>query len=136
MNFPTAVKTVLSNYARFEGRASRSEYWYWVLAVVLTSLVLSVIEGAIIAPAIGFEPFDPQAGQPLRLLMMLAVLLPSLAVSVRRLHDGGRSGWWLFIQLVPFIGSLILLWWYIRPGDESDNDFGAPPVLSDRLQVL
>lgn len=130
MNFTTAVKTVVSKYARFEGRASRSEYWYWVLALVITSIVLSMIEGAIIAPSIGFEPFDPQVGQPLQLLMLLVVFLPSLAVSVRRLHDGGRSGWWIFIQLVPFIGSLILLWWYIRPGDESDNNFGPSPTFS------
>lgn len=128
MNFTTAVKTVLSSYARFEGRASRSEYWYWVLAVILVSIFLAVIEGAVIAPSIGFEPFDPQAGQPLRLLMTLMIFLPSLAVSVRRLHDGGRSGWWLLIQLVPLIGALILLWWYIRPGEASENDFGPPPI--------
>lgn len=131
MNFPTAVKTVLSKYAQFEGRASRSEYWYWVLALIVTSIILSVIEGAIIAPSIGFEPFDPEAGQPLQLLMIMVVFLPSLAVSVRRLHDGGRSGWWIFIQLVPFVGSLILLWWYVLPGDQADNEFGTPPSFSD-----
>ena len=132
MNFTTAVKVVLSKYATLEGRASRSEYWYWVLAIIILSFVLAIIEGAVIAPSIGFEAFDPQAGQPLRVLMIFAVFLPSLGVSVRRLHDIGRSGWWLLIQFVPFIGSLILLWWFVRPGEGSDNAYGTSQLYSGR----
>ena len=133
MNFSSAVKTVLSKYIDFEGRAVRSEYWYWVLAIVLLSIVLAIIEGAVIAAALGFEPFAPEAGQPLRMVMGLAILLPTLAVAVRRLHDVDRSGWWLFLQLVPVVGALILLWWYIQPGTETQNNFGpadsvTPPI--------
>jgi uncharacterized membrane protein YhaH (DUF805 family) len=124
MNFSSAVKTVLSKYIDFQGRAIRSEYWYWILALVLLSIVLAIIEGAVLAPALGFEPFAPEAGQPLRMVMVLAILLPTFAVTVRRLHDIDRSGWWLFLQLVPVIGALILLWWYIQPGTETQNNFG------------
>jgi uncharacterized membrane protein YhaH (DUF805 family) len=126
MNFKDAVRTVLSKYMQFDGRAGRSEYWYWILALVLVSIVLTLIEGAVLAPAAGFEPFDPEAGQPLRMLLALVIFLPTLAVSIRRLHDGGRSGWWLFIQVVPIIGGLILLWWYVQAGDEADNEYGPP----------
>ena len=124
MNFTVAVKTVLGKYIDFSGRASRSEYWYWILAVVALAIVLTVIEGALLAPALGFEAYAPEAGQPLRMLMGLAIFLPTLAVSIRRLHDIGRSGWWLLIQFVPLIGGLILLWWYIQPGTEGPNEFG------------
>jgi uncharacterized membrane protein YhaH (DUF805 family) len=123
MNFSTAVKTVLANYAKFTGRATRPEYWYWILALVILSAVLAIIEGAVLAPALGFEAFAPEAGQPLTLIMSLAIIVPSLAVAIRRLHDIGRSGWWLLIQLVPVVGSLVLLWWYIQPGTEGPNDF-------------
>lgn len=131
MNFTSAVKTVLSKYAQFNGRACRSEYWYWILAMVLVSVVLAMIEGAVLAPALGFEPFSPDLGQPLQLLMVLVIFVPLLSVSVRRLHDVGRSGWWLFIQVVPIIGGLVLLWWYIQAGDEAANEFGAPYSSSD-----
>ena len=124
MNFPTAIKTVLIKYIDFDGRASRSELWYWFLGLVVVSLLLAYIEGALLAPALGFEAFAPEAGQPLRLILGLAILLPSLAVAARRLHDIGRSGWWLLIQLIPVIGGLILLWWYLQPGTEESNEYG------------
>lgn len=121
-----SVSSVLGNYAGFSGRAGRPEYWYWVLVIVAFTFVLAIIEGAILAPMLGFERFATEAGQPLRLLFNLAVLIPSLAVAVRRLHDTGRSGWWLLIQLVPVIGALVLLWWLTRPGDPQTNQFGDP----------
>jgi uncharacterized membrane protein YhaH (DUF805 family) len=133
LNFTSAVKTVFSNYAQFNGRACRSEYWYWILAVVLVSVVLTLIEGALLAPALGFEPFSPDAGQPLRWLLVLIIILPLLSVSVRRLHDVGRSGWWLFLQVVPIIGGLVLLWWYIQAGDETANEYGPPYTSSDGI---
>lgn len=123
MNFSTAIKTVLKKYTVFSGRASRAEFWYWVLGVLLVTAVFAVIEGAVIAPAIGFEAFDPEAGQPLRMILNLAIFLPSIAVAVRRLHDIGRAGWWFLVQLIPFIGTLILLWWYVRPGSEEPNEY-------------
>ena len=123
MTFSNAIKSVLRNYAVFRGRASRSEYWYWILALVVLGTVFAIIDGALISPVLGFEAFDPDAGQPLSLVLNLATLLPSLAVSVRRLHDTGRSGWWLFISLIPIIGLLVLLWWYVQPGSKEPNQF-------------
>ena len=125
MSFTAAIKAVLGNYVGFTGRASRSEFWYWILAVVLVSTVLAVIEGMVVAPVLGFESFSPEAGQPLRVLFNLVIFLPSIAVAVRRLHDIGRSGWWFLLQLIPIIGSLVLLWWYIQPGENEPNEYGV-----------
>jgi uncharacterized membrane protein YhaH (DUF805 family) len=127
MNLQTAVRTVLSKYAVFSGRAGRPEFWYWVLALFLVSLALAIVEGAILAPLLGFEAFSPDAGQPLSTLLSIAILLPALAVTVRRLHDTDHSGWWVLLGLIPIIGALVLLWWYIKPGTEGDNRFGPPP---------
>ncbi|EAQ98814.2 DUF805 domain-containing protein [Congregibacter litoralis] len=124
MNLTAAIKTVLRKYVDFNGRARRPEFWYWMLSVVLLSVVLAIIEGALLAPALGFEPFAPESGQPLRLVMSLLIFLPTLAVAVRRLHDIGRSGWWILIQIVPIIGSLLLLWWYAQPSDPEPNNYG------------
>ena len=76
MGLAEAVKSVLSQYVSFGGRAVRSEYWYWVLALVLIGVVLAIIDGAIVAPALGFEAFAPDAGQPLSSLFSLAIFLP------------------------------------------------------------
>lgn len=131
MNMQTAVQTVLRKYAVFSGRAARSEFWYWVLAVLLVSLALSMVEGAMLAPLMGFERFSPEAGQPLSTLLSIAIFLPALAVTVRRLHDTDRSGWWVLLGFIPIIGALVLLWWYIKPGTEGDNRFGPSPLVVD-----
>jgi uncharacterized membrane protein YhaH (DUF805 family) len=124
----SAVQSVLRQYVGFSGRAGRPEFWYWVLALILVSLVLAVIDGAILAPMLGYESFSPDAGQPLSSLLSIAVFLPALAVTVRRLHDTDHSGWWVLLGLIPVIGALVLLWWYIQPGTEGDNRFGPPPA--------
>ncbi len=124
MNMITAVKTVLGKYATFEGRAARPEYWWWILAMVILFAILGVVDGAFIAPLMGFEPFQKEAGQPLSLLASLGLLLPNLALAVRRLHDTDRSGWWLLIGLIPIVGSLVLLVFYILPGTQGQNRFG------------
>ena len=131
MNLQTAIRTVFGKYATFSGRAARSEFWYWVLFIVLVSVALSMVDGAVIAPMTGQEAFAPEAGQPLQLLFNLATLLPTLAVTVRRLHDTDRSGWWILLGLIPIIGNLILLWWYIQAGTEGDNEFGPPAITLD-----
>jgi uncharacterized membrane protein YhaH (DUF805 family) len=123
-----AVRTVLSKYATFEGRASRAEFWWWGLAVLLLQLATQLIDGFLIGPMLGFDAGAENAGQPLSLLVSLALLLPALAVAVRRLHDTGRSGWWLLIGLVPLIGALVLLWFYIQPSDDA-NEWGPPNPL-------
>ena len=128
MNMQTAVTTVLGKYATFSGRATRSEYWWWVLALILLMLVLGVIDGALLAPVMGFERFSPEAGQPISMLASLALLIPSLAVSVRRLHDIDRSGWWYLLSLIPVIGTLVLIYWYVQPGTAGETRFGPEPA--------
>jgi len=93
----------LKNYADFQGKATRSEYWYFALFNLLALIVLAGL-GAVVH----FLMF-------LYFIYAIAVLIPGLAVSVRRLHDIGKSGFWLFIGLVPIIGGLILLYFMVQP---------------------
>ncbi|WP_170340319.1 DUF805 domain-containing protein [Ruegeria arenilitoris] len=123
-----AVRTVLSKYATFQGRAPRSEFWWWVLALFLVLVVTQLIDGAVVAPLLGFDAFASEAGQPLSWLVSLGVILPNIAVGVRRLHDTGRSGWWILIGLIPLIGTLILLYFYIQPSEQAENAYGAAPA--------
>ncbi len=127
-NMVAAVRKVLSHYATFTGRASRPEFWWWILAVFLATLVTQTIDAILIGPMLGFDIGDENAGQPLSMLVSLAIFLPALAVGARRLHDMGKSGWWLLIGFVPIVGVLVLLWFYTRPS-EGPNAWGAPDPL-------
>jgi uncharacterized membrane protein YhaH (DUF805 family) len=112
MNFQQAVASVFRNYANFNGRAARSEYWWFVLFSFLVSAVLTLIDGSGLLSGI----------------WSLIVLLPSLAVGARRLHDTDRSGWWLLIMLVPLIGFIVLIWFFVTRGNDGPNRFGADPL--------
>ena len=115
---------VLKKYAVFDGRARRKEYWYFVLFNFIIGFVLGLIESlAGIAPGINYSV--------LSLIYALAVLLPGLGVGVRRLHDTGRSGWWLFISLIPFIGAIILLILMAIDSQEGTNQYGPSPKITD-----
>jgi uncharacterized membrane protein YhaH (DUF805 family) len=117
MNFQEAVRNVLSNYVTFSGRAPRSEFWWWALAVLIAVLVVGVLDGLLFGGSDGgFEPLSTLLG--------LGILLPNLAVAVRRQHDTDRTGWWILIGLVPLIGFLVLIWFYIQKGSEGANRFG------------
>jgi uncharacterized membrane protein YhaH (DUF805 family) len=105
---------VKDNYFNFEGRASRYEYWWYVVCLIAINIVCSIID-SIIGMAI------------ISGLVSLALLLPNLGLSVRRLHDINRSGWWILISLIPVVGWIIILIWAIQKGDESANDFGEVP---------
>ena len=110
---------VLSKYVTFSGRASRPEFWWWVLAVFLASIVVGLVDAIIF----GIEEDDPQV---LTGLFGLALLLPNIAVGVRRMHDIGRTGWWLLIAFVPIVGFFVLIYFYIQPSDTEANTYGAP----------
>ena len=103
-----------TKYADFSGRATRSEYW---LFIIINSVILAVLAG--LAYAIGLWFFAVFA------VFYLAVLLPSLAVLVRRLHDTGRSGWWILISFVPFGGIVLLI--FTLMGSDGPNDYGPEP---------
>jgi uncharacterized membrane protein YhaH (DUF805 family) len=114
MSFADAVRSVLTQYVGFTGRARRSEYWYFVLAYLILDIVVSIIDGVI-------------GTQILAYLLGLALLLPSLAVGVRRLHDTNRSGWWILIGLIPLVGAIILIVFFVQEGSAGPNAYGADP---------
>ena len=129
MTFADAVRTCFSKYATFSGRAARPEYWWWVLFATVVSLLTNMIDAYVIASALGLPPFGEGSGQPLSLIVGLGLLLPGLAVTVRRLHDIDRSGWWVLIVFIPVIGLLVLIYWMVQPGTEGENRFGPGRVL-------
>lgn len=113
MNLQEAVSSVLSQYAGFSGRARRSEYWYWALAVFIVSVVAGIIDAII-----GLQFFQ--------YVVPLATLVPGLAVGARRLHDTGRSGWLQLIGIIPIIGWIILIVWFVTDS-HPDNEYGPNP---------
>ena len=106
---------VLKKYAVFEGRARRKEFWMFILFNFIFTIVAAILDGIIGSPGIIY------------LLYCLAVLLPSLAVSVRRLHDIDKSGWWLLIGFVPLIGGIVLIVFYVMDSTPGENRFGPSP---------
>jgi uncharacterized membrane protein YhaH (DUF805 family) len=109
---------VLKNYVGFQGRARRKEYWMFFLFNLIISIVLTVVE-----LAVGLESV-------LTGIYSLAILLPSIAVTARRLHDIGKSGWWMLISLVPIIGAIVLLVFTCLDSEEGENKYGPNPKLS------
>ena len=110
---------VLQKYVVFSGRATRSEYWLFVLANLIVAIALGIIAG------IGAET-TPILVLPL-VLYGLGTFLPSLAVTVRRFHDGGYSGWMILLGLIPAIGGIIVLIFMILPSERGDNKHGPDP---------
>ncbi|MGB7880315.1 MAG: DUF805 domain-containing protein [Ilumatobacteraceae bacterium] len=105
---------VLERYAKFDGRAGRGEFWWFVLANFLVFVVLAIlvqISGIFWILYVGYA---------------LAIIVPSIAVAIRRLHDSNKSGWWLLIGLIPF-GGIVLLVFYILEGTNGPNDHGVAP---------
>jgi len=122
MDFWSAVKTCFKKYATFEGRASRSEFWYFTLFTMLVNAALMIVFGSHTVFADLFS---------------LVALLPSIAVSVRRLHDTDRSGWWWWLWLLPVVGWILLIVWYCTKGTaavnytDGENRFGKDPLKAD-----
>ena len=125
MNFTEAVKTCFSKYATFSGRAARPEYWWWILFTFIVYTATFAIDANFIAPMLGLSAFGEDGSQPLSTLVSLILLLPGIAVGVRRLHDIDRSGWWMLIVLIPVIGVLVLIYWAVQRGTDGENRFGA-----------
>jgi uncharacterized membrane protein YhaH (DUF805 family) len=121
MNFSQAVASGFKNYARFaldKGRASRSEFWYWSLFATLVSFV---------GLAVDLIAFPEYAISPVATALDAALLLPNVGVSIRRLHDIDRGGWWLLIAFTV-IGLILLLVWDCRKGTDGPNRFGPDPL--------
>ncbi len=112
---------VLKKYAVFNGRAQRKEYWYFVLFNILISIVLAIIDGVT-------GSFSADAGMGLLGgIYTLGVLIPSIAVGVRRLHDTDRSGWWMFIALIPIVGAIVLIVFLASDSKPEENQYGPNP---------
>ena len=112
MSFTDAIKTVLmEKFIDFSGRAPRSEYWWFMLFSVLLNIVVSLIGVDLIA-----------------VIVSLALLIPSLAVTIRRWHDIGKSGWWTLLLLIPLVNLILILVFFTRKGDDGANDYGPDPL--------
>jgi uncharacterized membrane protein YhaH (DUF805 family) len=111
------LDVLTSKYLQFDGRARRTEYWMYTLFNLIALVALAGV-AAISSSTLVMAIY---------LLYALATLLPSLAVSIRRLHDSGRSGWWLLVGIVPLLGGVALLYFMVIPGEQGANGFGPDP---------
>ena len=118
MQFQDAIRSGFRNYVTFAGRASRSEYWYWVLFAFLVTAVSGILDYAIFS--------DSETG-PLQSITSLLLFLPGLAISFRRLHDIDRTGWWWLIAFTV-IGIILLLVWACARGTAGANRYGPDPL--------
>jgi uncharacterized membrane protein YhaH (DUF805 family) len=118
---------VIKKYVVFSGRARRKEFWMFVLFNVIISIVLGLID-----KLIGTD-YGKNGGGVLSTIYSLAVLLPSLGVAWRRLHDTNRSGWWILIGLIPCVGWIILIVFYAMEGTPGDNQYGPDPKAAERF---
>jgi uncharacterized membrane protein YhaH (DUF805 family) len=112
----------LKRYAEFSGRSRRKEYWMFALLQLVLFVGLSIIEGIL-----GLSGMVGGVYGPLTTLVLLALLIPGIAVSIRRLHDTDRSGWWLLIALIPLVGGIVLLVFMVTDGTRGPNRFGDDP---------
>ena len=115
------VRALTQNYCNFSGRASRSEYWWFYLFTCIVSWVVSIV--------VSLFSSDLSTMYIASMVVGLAFLLPSLGIAVRRLHDIGKSGWWMFISLIPLIGAIILLVWWCKDSQMEPNEYGPVPNL-------
>lgn len=116
---------VLKNYANFSGRAQRKEYWYFNLLSLIIASVLGVVDAAMGNPAV-----TQNGVGPIGMIYILLTVLPAIAVTVRRLHDISRSGWWILIGLIPLIGIIVLIIFAAQDSDPNENEYGANPKLA------
>jgi uncharacterized membrane protein YhaH (DUF805 family) len=132
MTFVEAIKTGLSKYVTWKGRASRSEFWFFFLFAFLCMIVASIIDGILgttvrtVNPLTGLE--QGASYGYVYIIVALGLFLPNIAVMVRRLHDTGRSGWWYWIALIPLVGIILLIVWFATKGTTGSNEYGEDPL--------
>lgn len=115
MKFDEAIRSGFRQYATFSGRASRSEYWYWVLFIVIASVAANIVDASLDTGVFGA-------------LVGLALFVPNLAVAIRRLHDIGKSAWNILWALIPLLGTIYLIYLYVQPSQPGTNAYGPPPT--------
>jgi uncharacterized membrane protein YhaH (DUF805 family) len=112
---------VLRQYADFTGRARRTEFWMFTFVSAIIGIVLSLVDEVVfVGPGVSTTGW-------LGTIYGLAVLLPTLAVGARRLHDTGRSGWWLLLAIIPLIGAIVLIVFFALEGQRTTNSYGPDP---------
>ena len=119
-----ATKSCFQQYVGFSGRASRSEYWFFYLSFVVAAigmLVLTIVSAFVLDALAGLMGM-------LTMVTYLGFFLPMLSVTVRRLHDLGKSGWMFLVVLIPIVGGILLLVWFVSDGQPHDNAYGAVPT--------
>jgi len=119
---------VLKKYATFTGRAQRAEYWYFVLFSTIVSIVLTILD-------VMFGTLIPSGTGLLSGVYSLAILIPSIAVGARRLHDIGKSGWWQLIAIIPIIGWILIIVWLATDSKE-DNQYGENPKKGSHTNIV
>jgi uncharacterized membrane protein YhaH (DUF805 family) len=116
---------VTTQYFDFNGRTAREPFWYYILAYVVLIVAASILETVLFGNPLmysyGYHP------RPLTALLSLALLLPNLGITARRLHDIDRSAWWMLVGLIPFAGWLVMIYWCVQPGTSGSNQFGSDP---------
>lgn len=120
--FGDAIKSAFSKYCCFSGRASRSEFWWWILFTALLSWVINTIVSLVASP----ETVVTVSG-----IVSLVLLLPTLGLWVRRLHDIDKSGWWALISLIPLVGIIVLIVWWCQDSQHTENQYGPVPNMAE-----
>lgn len=116
MTFTQSISTCFNKYAVFTGRASLSEFWWWIVFTLILSVACNIP-----LTTLGYDSGGVLAG-----LVALTIFLPGLGVSIRRLHDTGRSGWWILLNFIPIVGSIVLLIFFVQPSTPP-NKYGDVP---------
>lgn len=111
---------ITKKYVNFSGRATRTQYWMFVLFQFIVSLVLGIL---LVLLAVLLGDTGATIGRVLQTLVALALFLPGLGITVRRLHDTTRSGWWVLLSIIPFIGPIVLLIFMLLPSTEGENKY-------------
>lgn len=132
VGFGEAIGRAFKKYCCFSGRASRSEFWWWQLFTYILSTACMFVGSAMVGDQLAaYNPMDPTTF-PFSIyipsgILSLLIFLPSLGLTVRRLHDTGRSGWWVLLNALCCVGPIILLVWWCQPSEENVNEYGPVP---------
>lgn len=124
MGFGSAISSVFSKYATFSGRARRSEYWYWILFTVVVGVIAAVADNGL---GLKIAKDSSLTYGWVSVVAWLVLLIPTIAVTFRRLHDTGRSGWWWLLSLICGIGAIILLVFCLSDSKPGANEYGPNP---------
>jgi len=130
VKFTESIRAFFSRYTDFQGRTPRSGYWWVVLFLVAVSFVMWAVD-MVLFEGIYPQTLLEQGFGPGSILFIAATFIPNLALGFRRLHDTGRSAWWILIGLVPIVGAIVLLVFYLLPSTPGSNQYGPNPLVPD-----